>query len=113
MVIISKLLSVLQSSINIISYLRRIHPHVQIIAGGGVTSSKDVQNYIEAGADHIKIRCRNRQAKSYTVRSSSRRRLLGMSSGGNCLNGGVMCAAGCGGRRRRRRRLLGRSRSGC
>ena len=40
---------------NIILYLSRIHPHVQIIAGGGVTSSKDVQNYIEAGADHISL----------------------------------------------------------
>ncbi len=40
---------------NIISYLSRIHPHVQIIAGGGVTSSKDAQNYLDAGANHISL----------------------------------------------------------
>ena len=39
----------------IILYLSRIHPHVQTIAGGGITSSKDAQNYLDAGADHISL----------------------------------------------------------
>ena len=38
-----------------IDYIKNKHKHVEIIAGGGVKSKTDAQNYIEAGADHISL----------------------------------------------------------
>ena len=31
------------------------HPHVEIIAGGGVTTSRDAKIYKDAGANHISL----------------------------------------------------------
>ena len=39
----------------IIEYMKSTHSHVEIIAGGGVTNSKDVKRYTDAGADHISL----------------------------------------------------------
>ena len=39
----------------IITYIKQTHPHVQVIAGGGVTCKQDAQDYINAGAHHISL----------------------------------------------------------
>ena len=42
-------------TMGIIDYIKSYHQHVQVIAGGGVTSKADAQKYLDAGADHISI----------------------------------------------------------
>ena len=42
-------------TLGIISFLKKNYPHVQIIAGGGVTDSFGASIYLEAGADHISL----------------------------------------------------------
>ena len=44
-----------EHTLRIIDYIKNKHKHVEIIAGGGVKSKTDAQNYIEAGADHISL----------------------------------------------------------
>ena len=39
----------------IISFLKKEHPHVEVIAGGGVKDSFSAKRYIEEGADHISL----------------------------------------------------------
>ena len=39
----------------IISFLKANYPHVEVIAGGGVTDKFSAQRYIDAGADHISL----------------------------------------------------------
>ena len=39
----------------LIQYIKSKHPHVQIIAGGGVKNKSDAEQYLEAGADHISL----------------------------------------------------------
>lgn len=38
-----------------LSYIKKTHPHVQVIAGGGVTCKQDAQDYLNAGANHISL----------------------------------------------------------
>tara|TARA_B100000900_G_scaffold369490_1_gene347364 strand:+ start:13130 stop:13825 length:696 start_codon:yes stop_codon:yes gene_type:complete len=38
-----------------IDYIKNKHPHVKVIAGGGVSSKKDAQAYVDAGADYISL----------------------------------------------------------
>lgn len=42
-------------TLRIIKYIKRKHPHIKIIAGGGVTTPADVRIYKCAGADHISL----------------------------------------------------------
>ena len=42
-------------TMKIIDYIKNKHPHVKIIAGGGVFTKRDADAYIEAGADHISL----------------------------------------------------------
>lgn len=42
-------------TLGIISLLKRKYPHVQVIAGGGVSSPEDADKYLEEGADHISL----------------------------------------------------------
>ena len=42
-------------TLGIIRYIKRKHPNIEIIAGGGVTTSKDAKIYKGAGADHISL----------------------------------------------------------
>jgi dihydroorotate dehydrogenase len=42
-------------TMKLITYIKQTHPHVQIIAGGGVTCKQDAQDYINAGADHVSL----------------------------------------------------------
>ena len=42
-------------TLRIIDYIKTNHSHIEIIAGGGVYSKQDAQNYIDAGADHISL----------------------------------------------------------
>ena len=42
-------------TLGIISFLKENHPHVEVIAGGGVTDKFSAQRYIDAGADHISL----------------------------------------------------------
>jgi len=42
-------------TMKIITYIKQTHPHVQVIAGGGVTCKQDAQDYINAGAHHISL----------------------------------------------------------
>lgn len=42
-------------TLGIIRYLKNKHPHVEIIAGGGVTTKADVKIYKNAGAKHISL----------------------------------------------------------
>ena len=44
-----------EHTLRIIDYIKNKHKHIEIIAGGGVKSKTDAQNYIEAGADHISL----------------------------------------------------------
>jgi len=42
-------------TINIIEYMKTTHPHVEVIAGGGVKDKASADRYIDAGADHISL----------------------------------------------------------
>jgi len=42
-------------TMGIISFLKANYPHVEVIAGGGVTDKFSAQRYIDAGADHISL----------------------------------------------------------
>lgn len=42
-------------TLNQIEYIKSTHPHVQVIAGGGVYAKPDAERYINAGADHISL----------------------------------------------------------
>jgi len=42
-------------TLNQITYIKETHPHVKVIAGGGVYAKPDAQRYIDAGADHISL----------------------------------------------------------
>ena len=42
-------------TMRILKYIKKTHPHVEVIAGGGVTDSYCAQKYIDAGADHISL----------------------------------------------------------
>ena len=42
-------------TLGIISFLKKNYPHVEVIAGGGVTDKFSAQRYIDAGADHISL----------------------------------------------------------
>ncbi len=42
-------------TMKLIDYIKNKHDSVTVIAGGGVYSKKDAQNYIDAGADHISL----------------------------------------------------------
>ena len=40
-------------SLKTIKYIKRIHPHVEVVGGGGITNSSDIQDYYDVGADHV------------------------------------------------------------
>ena len=42
-------------TLDIIEYIKKKYSHVEIIAGGGVTETSDVDRYLNAGADHISL----------------------------------------------------------
>lgn len=42
-------------TMGLISYIKKTHPHVTVIAGGGVTGRYDAQKYLDHGADHISL----------------------------------------------------------
>tara|TARA_X000001036_G_scaffold397185_1_gene399247 strand:- start:55 stop:747 length:693 start_codon:yes stop_codon:yes gene_type:complete len=42
-------------TMNLIDYIKNSHDNVTVIAGGGVYSRQDAQDYINAGADHISL----------------------------------------------------------
>ena len=42
-------------TMGIISFLKKEYPHVEVIAGGGVTDSFCAKRYLEEGADHISL----------------------------------------------------------
>jgi dihydroorotate dehydrogenase len=42
-------------TLELIDYIKKTHPHVSVIAGGGVYAKPDAQRYINAGADHISL----------------------------------------------------------
>ena len=42
-------------TMNLIDYIKNTHDGVTVIAGGGVYSKQDAQNYLNAGADHISL----------------------------------------------------------
>lgn len=42
-------------TMKLISYIKKTHPHVQVIAGGGVTCKQDAEEYLNVGADHISL----------------------------------------------------------
>ena len=42
-------------TMGLISYIKKKHPHVTVIAGGGVTERYDAQQYLDHGADHISL----------------------------------------------------------
>ena len=42
-------------TMNLIDYIKNSHDNVTVIAGGGVYSKQDAQDYINAGADHISL----------------------------------------------------------
>lgn len=44
-----------EHTLRIIDYCKKEHPHVEIIAGGGVRNKQDVTRYKNAGADHISL----------------------------------------------------------
>ena len=42
-------------TMHILNYIKDVHPQIEVIAGGGVTSEQDAQDYFNAGADHISL----------------------------------------------------------
>ena len=38
-----------------IKYIKKYYPSIEIIAGGGIQSEKDIENYLNLGADHISL----------------------------------------------------------
>jgi dihydroorotate dehydrogenase len=42
-------------TLRIIQYIKTVHPHVTVIAGGGVNNVETKQIYLDAGADHISL----------------------------------------------------------
>ena len=42
-------------TIRCIKYIKKVHPHVEVIAGGGIYSPEDVQKYKDYGADHFSL----------------------------------------------------------
>tara|TARA_Y100001954_G_scaffold231993_1_gene282483 strand:+ start:1880 stop:2587 length:708 start_codon:yes stop_codon:yes gene_type:complete len=42
-------------TLKLIDYIKMKHPHVEVIAGGGVKNKLDAKTYLDAGADHISI----------------------------------------------------------
>ena len=42
-------------TMRLIDYIKNKHSHVTVIAGGGVYSKQDAENYKSAGADHISL----------------------------------------------------------
>ena len=38
-----------------IEHIKHYYPHIEIIAGGGISEKKDIEYYIELGADHISL----------------------------------------------------------
>ena len=42
-------------TLGIISFLKENYPHVEVIAGGGVTDRYSADRYLDAGADHISL----------------------------------------------------------
>ena len=47
--------SLVPYTLGIIDYIKSYHEHVEVIAGGGVTTKADAQRYFDAGADHVSI----------------------------------------------------------
>ena len=46
---------IVKHTMRILEYIKSTHPHVTVIAGGGVTDNASANRYIDAGADHISI----------------------------------------------------------
>ena len=42
-------------TLSIIKYIKNKFENIQVIAGGGVTSTRDAKIYLDAGADHISL----------------------------------------------------------
>lgn len=42
-------------TLKIIDYIKKTHPHVEVIAGGGVNTVQKAQEYLNAGADYISL----------------------------------------------------------
>ena len=42
-------------TLGIVEYIKSTHPHVEVIAGGGVTDEFSRDRYLDAGADHISL----------------------------------------------------------
>ena len=47
--------SIIPHTLRILSYIKEYHPSTIFIAGGGITTTKDVIMYKDAGADYISI----------------------------------------------------------
>jgi len=46
---------VMPHTIRCLKYIKKVHPHVEVIAGGGIYSQEDVQKYKDCGADHFSL----------------------------------------------------------
>ena len=42
-------------TLKITDYIKNKYPEVEVVAGGGITSTKDALTYLNAGADHISL----------------------------------------------------------
>jgi len=42
-------------TMRLLDYINKTHPHVEVIAGGGVTCEQDAEDYMNAGADHVSL----------------------------------------------------------
>jgi|TARA_B100001094_G_scaffold69882_1_gene66375 dihydroorotate dehydrogenase len=42
-------------TLRILEYIKSTHPHVEVIAGGGVKDKDSANRYLDAGADHISL----------------------------------------------------------
>ena len=36
-------------------HIKEYYPHIEIIAGGGISEKEDIKRYIDLGADHISL----------------------------------------------------------
>lgn len=46
---------IIPHTLRILEYIKSTHPHVEVIAGGGVKDKASADRYINAGADHISL----------------------------------------------------------
>ena len=46
---------IMPHTLRILKYIKKVHPHVEVIAGGGIYTKEDIRGYHDYGADHFSL----------------------------------------------------------